>query len=126
MSVDLSGFTALSERLAAKGKVGAEELILVISGTFESLISIAERYDGDVLKFRGDALLILFRGEHHELRACGAAADMQWLIEHAGTARSSVGEVRLRMATGIYSGICDFFIVGSTHRELLVTGPAAT
>jgi class 3 adenylate cyclase/tetratricopeptide (TPR) repeat protein len=30
------------------------------------------------------------------------------------------------MATGIYSGPCDFFVVGSTHRELLVTGPAAT
>jgi predicted ATPase/class 3 adenylate cyclase len=126
VSVDLSGFTALSERLAAKGKVGAEELILVISGTFEGLIGIAERHGGDVLKFRGDALLILFRGADHELRACAASADMQWLIEHAGPTRSSVGEVHLRMATGIYSGGCDFYLVGTTHRELLVTGPAAT
>ena len=33
VSVDLSGFTALSERLAQKGKAGIEELILVVSGS---------------------------------------------------------------------------------------------
>jgi hypothetical protein len=31
VSVDLSGFTALSERLAAKGRAGAEELVFLIS-----------------------------------------------------------------------------------------------
>jgi class 3 adenylate cyclase/tetratricopeptide (TPR) repeat protein len=39
---------------------------------------------------------------------------------------SSVGEVELRMATGIFSGTCHFFLVESTHRELIVVGPAAT
>jgi class 3 adenylate cyclase len=60
VSVDLSGFTALAERLQAKGRAGAEELVLAISGVFEGLIGIANRRGGDVLKFRGDALLILF------------------------------------------------------------------
>jgi class 3 adenylate cyclase/tetratricopeptide (TPR) repeat protein len=126
VSVDLSGFTALSERLAAKGKAGAEELILLISATFEGLIGVAERDGGDVLKFRGDALLLFFRGNGHERRACRAAAEMQRLIELAGPARSSVGDVRLRMSTGVYSGPCHFFLVGSTHRELIVTGPGAS
>ena len=62
VSVDLSGFTSLSERLEAKGRMGAEELILLISGVFEGLIGIADRHGGDVLKFRGDALLLLLRG----------------------------------------------------------------
>ena len=62
VSVDLSGFTALAERLQAKGRAGAEELVLAISGVFEGLIGIANRRGGDVLKFRGDALLILFSG----------------------------------------------------------------
>ena len=39
---------------------------------------------------------------------------------------SSVGEVRLRMSTGIYSGICHFFLVESSHKELVIAGPAAT
>jgi class 3 adenylate cyclase/tetratricopeptide (TPR) repeat protein len=126
VSVDLSGFTSLSERLAARGRAGAEELILAISGCFEALIGIASRHGGDVLKFRGDALLLLFHGERHELRACGASAEMQWFIEQTGTTMSSVGEVRLRMATGVYTGPIHFFVVGTTHRELVVTGPATT
>ena len=48
VSVDLSGFTALSERLAQKGKAGAEELILVVSGCFEGL----DRYRGTARRRR--------------------------------------------------------------------------
>ena len=126
VSLDISGFTSLSERLQARGRAGAEELILLISGIFEGLIGIAERRGGDVLKFRGDALLILFYGPEHERRACHAAGEMQWLIEQTGETVSSVGAVRLRMSCGIYSGDCHFFVVGSTHRELVVTGPGAS
>lgn len=126
VSVDLSGFTALSERLGAKGRAGAEELILLISGVYEGLIRIAERRGGDVLKFRGDALLIFFDGEEHGARACVAAAEMQWLIGETGRTTSSVGPVELTMAAGVYSGPCQFFLPGVSHRELVVTGPAAT
>jgi class 3 adenylate cyclase/tetratricopeptide (TPR) repeat protein len=126
VSVDLSGFTALAERLQAKGRAGAEELVLAISGVFEGLIGIANRRGGDILKFRGDALLILFAGDAHAERACRAASEMQWFIERTGETMSSVGEVELRMSTGIFSGTCHFFLVESTHRELVVAGPAAT
>ena len=86
VSVDISGFTALAERLAAAGKAGAEELVGRISAIFDDLIGVAERHGGDVLKFRGDALLLLFAGERHAVRACGAASDMQWTIESIGSA----------------------------------------
>jgi len=126
VAVDLSGFTALAERLAQKGKAGAEELILVVSGCFEGLIGIASRHGGDVLKFRGDALLLLFDGDGHAARACRAASQMQWFIEHAAPANSTVGPVSLRMSTGVHSGTCHFFMAGTSHRELIVTGPAAS
>jgi class 3 adenylate cyclase/tetratricopeptide (TPR) repeat protein len=126
VSVDLSGFTALSERLAQKGKEGAEELILVVSGCFEGLIGIASRHGGDVLKFRGDALLLLFDGHDHAERACRAASQMQWFIDTAAPSRSSVGPVSLTMSTGVHSGIAHVFAAGTSHRELMVTGPAAT
>jgi class 3 adenylate cyclase/tetratricopeptide (TPR) repeat protein len=126
VSVDLSGFTALSERLAQKGKAGVEELILVISGCFEGLIRIASRHAGDVLKFRGDALLLLFDGDDHAIRACRAAAQMQWFIEHTAPSRSTVGPVSVHMSTGVHSGTCHVFVAGTSHRELIVTGPAAS
>ena len=76
LGLDISGFTALSERLQEKGKLGAEELITLISRCYSGLIDIAARYGGDVLKFRGDALLMVFEGDGHEDRAARAALAM--------------------------------------------------
>ena len=35
-------------------------------------------------------------------------------------------QVPLRMSVGIHSGLFDFFLVGDSHREFIVTGPAAS
>src|SRR3954453_18343238 len=43
VSVVLSGFPRLSERLQAKGRAGAEELVLAVSGSYEALIGITSR-----------------------------------------------------------------------------------
>ena len=121
VSVDIAGFTALSERLGARGKAGAEELIERISRAYRALIERTMGYGGDVLKFRGDALLVFFDGEQHAQRAATAAIEMQ-----AAIAAAPDQDVVLQMACGIWSGRCDFFLVGSSHRELIVAGPAAT
>jgi class 3 adenylate cyclase/tetratricopeptide (TPR) repeat protein len=121
VSVDISGFTALAERLSAKGKAGAEELVQTISGCFDRLIEVAERHGGDILKFRGDALLLFFRDDRHAERAGGAASDMQWTIESLASE-----EVALRMSAGVHSGECHFFLTEAPHRELIVAGPGAT
>ena len=126
VSVDISGFTALSERLAVKGREGAEELVRTISGIFAALIEVGERHGGDVLKFRGDALLLLFVGDAHAARACGAASDMQWTIEQIGAAATTSSEVELRMSAGVHSGPVHLFLTERPHRELLVAGAAAT
>jgi class 3 adenylate cyclase/tetratricopeptide (TPR) repeat protein len=126
VSVDISGFTALSERLAEKGREGAEELVRTISGIFARLIEVAERHGGDVLKFRGDALLLLFVGEAHAARACGAASDMQWTIEQIAAAPRETKDVELRMSAGVHSGSVHVFVTERPHRELVVAGPAAT
>lgn len=118
VSVDISGFTALSEQLAEKGREGAEELVRTISAIFAGLIEVTERHGGDVLKFRGDALLLLFVGDAHASRACGAASDMQWTIEQT--------DAELRMSAGVHSGAVYAFLVERPHRELLIAGPAAT
>ncbi|HWL32179.1 MAG TPA: tetratricopeptide repeat protein [Gaiellaceae bacterium] len=126
VSVDISGFTALAERLASFGRRGAEELVLTVSGVFAELIAVADRHGGDVLKFRGDALLLLFTGDRYVERACGAASDMQWTIGAVGSSMSSVGPVSLTMSAGVHAGLCQFFLTELPHRELLVAGPAAT
>jgi class 3 adenylate cyclase/tetratricopeptide (TPR) repeat protein len=124
--VDISGFTALSERLARKGRVGAEEVAAALSVTFTELLTIADRLGGDLLKFGGDALLMLFTGDGHAVRATHAAAEMRTALSAVGRVSTPSGTVRLRMSVGVHSGPLDFFLVGSAHRELIVTGPGAT
>ncbi len=109
------------------GRRGAEELVTTASpAVFAELIAVAERHGGDVLKFRGDALLSFFAGDRHVERACGAASDMQWTIESIGSSESSVGPVSLSMSAGVHTGVCHFFLTALPHRELIVAGPAAT
>src|SRR6478735_455619 len=52
--VDISGFTKLSESLARKGRVGAEQVAESIGGVFESMLSVAYASGGSLLKFGGD------------------------------------------------------------------------
>lgn len=124
--VDVSGFTALSERLARRGKVGAEELSDTIGACFERLLAVAYETGGSLIKFGGDALLLLFRGADHAIRACAAAVGMRKTLRAVGNMVTPAGRVKLRMSVGVNTGTFHFFLVGDHHRELLVTGPAAT
>src|SRR5262249_51527287 len=82
--VDISGFTKLSERLARKGREGAEQITEAIGASFESILFVAYENGGSLLKFGGDALLLWFEGEGHAGRACRAAVLMRRVLRTAG------------------------------------------
>jgi class 3 adenylate cyclase/tetratricopeptide (TPR) repeat protein len=124
--VDLSGFTSLSERLARRGRIGAEELTDVLDRVFGRMLEIAYQRGGTLLKFGGDALLLHFAVDDHPAQAACAAVEMREALRGAARIPTSVGRVALRMSVGIHSGTVHMFRVGVTHRELIVTGPAAT
>ena len=75
--VDISGFTAMSEKLAGEGKAGAEQVTEVMNATFEALLDVAYAYGGGLLKFGGDALLLFFDDDGHEARAARAAVELR-------------------------------------------------
>ena len=124
--VDISGFTKLSEGLAKHGKVGAEELTATIGTCFVALLDLAVAYGGRLLKFGGDALLLYFAGDAHEARGCRAAVEMRRALRTVGRLTVLGQKVSLRMSVGVHSGEFHFFLVGGSHRELIVTGPAAS
>ncbi len=124
--VDISGFTALSERLAMRGRIGVEELTDVLNRVFGTMLDIAFQRGGSLLKFGGDALLLLFDGDDHPRQAAAAAVEMRAALRAATQVPMSVGKVQLRMSVGLHSGTVQLFRVGTRHHELIVTGPAAT
>jgi class 3 adenylate cyclase/tetratricopeptide (TPR) repeat protein len=125
VSADLSGFTRLSERLAALGREGAEELTTLLNGCFTRMIAEIERFGGDVLKFGGDALLILYQGARHTERACFTTIAMRDLLAEPLTTRTGM-RVRLRISQGMHAGTFSLFLLDGNHRDLMVTGPGVT
>jgi class 3 adenylate cyclase len=121
--VDISGFTKMSERLARHGKLGAEEVTEAVETCFGALLALAYAAGGSLLKFGGDALLILFTGERHETRAATTAIAMHERLSHIGKIDTSAGRVTLRMSAGVHSGTFGCFLAGESHRELLLAGP---
>lgn len=122
---DISGFTSLTERLARRGKVGAELMSDTLDLTFGTLLAPAFEDGADLLKWGGDAVLLLFQGDGHAQWAAHAAhrmrAELRALVHH----RALPVPAPLRMSIGLHSGRFDVFFVGdpSSHRELLVAGP---
>ena len=125
--VDISGFTALTERLARKGKVGAELMRDTLDGVFRALLDEAYDWGAGLLKWGGDALLLMFDGPGHALaRVPGRLGDAA--NDRPRRAAPPLGRdaSSLRMSVGIGTGTYHFFMTGSVHRELLIAGPAMT
>ncbi|MEO9174184.1 MAG: adenylate/guanylate cyclase domain-containing protein, partial [Gaiellales bacterium] len=123
---DISGFTELTEALARRGREGAEQIAGVIDAAFAELTRRAYAHQADLLKYGGDAVLLLFRGDNHVERAAAAAAGMQEALAAMRRRSTSAGPVRLQMSVGIHSGAFACFLVGAVHRELIVAGPDAS
>ncbi|MCU0273098.1 MAG: AAA family ATPase, partial [Acidimicrobiales bacterium] len=123
---DVSGFTKMSERLARFGRLGAESVTDVIGACFSRLLAEAYAYAGTLLQFGGDALLLFYRGEDHAARAASAALEMRRALRSMRGFRTEAGLVSLSMTVGVNSGHFDFFLVGDSHRQLVVGGQAAS
>jgi class 3 adenylate cyclase/tetratricopeptide (TPR) repeat protein len=129
---DISGFTAITERLAERGPGGAEELRGLLDGAFQPLLELIAGTGGDVLKFAGDALLACWPAPGGDLgerrlaaataEAAGCAQAMQAALERYAAAE----RLPLALRIGVGAGEVVVLDVGGERerRELLVAGAA--
>lgn len=104
---DISGFTALTERLAARGPAGIEQLVRRLNAYFGRLIEVLLDHGGDVLKFAGDALVVLFRDRDGQVsagsvqRAAAAALTAQVaLLDQREDAEGLILSLKIAIACG--------------------------
>ena len=109
---DLSGFTAMSDRLSASGRLGSEELASTINKIFDPLLEIIFSYGGDVVKFGGDAVLALFDGNNHTARAASCGFSLLKSIGPSCKVSTSVGDFAIAIHIGISGGSALSAIVG--------------
>ncbi|MEM7035117.1 MAG: adenylate/guanylate cyclase domain-containing protein, partial [Chloroflexota bacterium] len=127
---DISGFTALGELLSQAGVTGAEELTRLINTYFTRIIETIERYQGQVVKFSGDALTVIYTTDDIDLtsathRASQCALEIQDVLEHIEVPETSQGPApALSMKIGIGTGKILACSVGGELRrwEYVVAG----
>lgn len=106
---DISGFTPLAEALASSGVRGAEELTAILNDVFETIITTVESHGGQVVKFGGDALSLIWPCTPDTMpeaiwRALQAAFAMQMAMVKFTVVPTSQGEFELRMKIGLSAG----------------------
>jgi len=106
---DISGFTPLSELFSHAGPTGAEELTHLINQYFTQIIQIIQTYHGQVVKFSGDAVTVLFPTEHISMplavrRAGECALAIQSEMDYFSDIKISRGRASLSMKVSIGAG----------------------
>jgi class 3 adenylate cyclase/tetratricopeptide (TPR) repeat protein len=100
---DLSGYTAMSEKL------DPEEVKEITSRIFGEATGVVDRYDGIVENYIGDAVMALFGvpkvHEDDHLRAIRAARDIHEIVDRMGREYEEKIKTRLTMHTGITTGL---------------------
>jgi class 3 adenylate cyclase len=108
---DVSGFTNLTEKLMGQyGReqaIGAEHLTFMLSDYFDHLIDVVLEHNGDVIKFAGDAMLIMFPCTDVRLglqRATSCGVEMQRVAKQVSARILQQHKVVLSLKVAVSSG----------------------
>lgn len=123
---DISGFTRLTETLATRGVVGAEELSRILNGYFDQMISIITGHGGQVVHFVGDAIIVVWpAGDEQTLpEAVQRAMQSAWQLEAALNGYEAQPGIHLHIKCLLTAGLVRATSVGGLHDrwQYLVTG----
>jgi class 3 adenylate cyclase/tetratricopeptide (TPR) repeat protein len=122
---DLSGSTALAERLSALGREGTELVTDFLNHIFAVMIEVVQDYGGDLVSFGGDALLVFFSDRRHPRAAARAALALQDALHGYVRTVAEIGSFPMHLHIGIESGPVAFASAGcASGRHLVVLGSA--
>lgn len=105
--VDISGFTPLTEALSQKGPEGIEELSSLLDRYFDAMSAPVIALGGEVFKFAGDSLIVLFDADQDELylgAALECAIRMQQAVRTFIDMHTLAGSFSLQIKVGISEG----------------------
>ncbi len=117
---DVSGFTAMSEKLLTSGKEGSEEISKIINSFFNPLIKIIDKYGGDIFFFGGDAITAVF-GKDQNYQALEASVKAVEFVNKSSKVKTSQGIFNISIHIALTKGYmfynqtkCLFMLAGNT------------
>lgn len=122
--VDISGFTALTEQFAAKGPSGAEDISAILNKFYGQWIDIIKNYGGDIIKFAGDGLLVIW--QYNNLEKASLLAAQTALEARKHLENFHVGERTLFTRIALGTGSIALTGLGGVFNrwEMIITGDA--
>ena len=114
LNSDIAGFSSLSQEMEA------EELVDFLNNYFRRMVDIVLEHGGNVDKFQGDGILVVFGApeplEDSAERAVRAARAMVREVEQINEERARVGDAPIQVGIGIDTGYVVAGNVGSERR----------
>lgn len=123
VSIDLSGFTAMTDKLteilarekdATKQAEAKKFVIEITNELFADIANVIDKFDASIIKFGGDARLVLLTGDTSATRALEMAQEVQLILRYFGGILSEyfrnveavdIGKIgNIRASIGISSG----------------------
>jgi adenylate cyclase len=98
MFVDICGFTAITEQVAANA------VVKLLNGLFDKIVKEILAQGGHVDKFMGDAVMAVFRGDYHLDRAIDAALSLKEQIKNIEGLETGGIAYKPEVSIGINSG----------------------
>ncbi|TMC14344.1 MAG: GAF domain-containing protein [Chloroflexi bacterium] len=114
LASDIAGFSTLSQAMEA------EDLVALLNDYFRQMVDIVLAHGGNIDKFQGDGLLVVFGApvpvEDSAQRAVRAASDMLRTIRQINIPRAAVGAPPISVGIGLDSGYVVGGNIGSERR----------
>ncbi|XP_016047464.1 adenylate cyclase type 10 [Erinaceus europaeus] len=128
MFVDISGFTAMTEKFSRAMYMdrGAEQLVEILNYYISAIVEKVLLFGGDILKFAGDALLALWKVERKQLKNIITVV-VKCSLEIHGLFDSQESEEGLdvRVKIGLAAGHITMLVFGDDTKDFfLVIGQA--
>ncbi|XP_016285424.1 adenylate cyclase type 10 isoform X8 [Monodelphis domestica] len=127
MFVDISGFTAMTEKFSTAMYMdrGAEQLVEILNNHISAIVEKVLIYGGDILKFAGDALLALWKVERNQLKNFITVV-VKCSLEIHGVFENQESEegLDIRVKIGLSAGHIKKLVFGDEKSYFLVVGQA--
>ncbi|XP_068787531.1 adenylate cyclase type 10-like, partial [Struthio camelus] len=125
---DVSGFTALTEKFSQSisRERGADEVTQTLNRYMGDILEELLAFGGDILKFAGDAVLVLWRAKHTQLRdTISLVLQCSQQIQEKYRIRETDVGLKLRLKIGISAGHMSLLTVGDKKQQhFLILGQA--
>lgn len=115
MSVDIKGFTALTEEMSKHGKEGIELLFSAINALFKPCIASVHKRGGFIISFLGDSFIAVFQSEYQN--AVFSAFEIIRKFKKISKKIMKLHNYNISCKIGLAMGDVEWGIIGNKKRK---------